>query len=219
MALKIAVAWAGSALIVLFALILVALITQHAAQAPQNAKVSTPASHESVGAASGAAPSPGVENIVGRIALAAYTRDLELLRRHASATLTDHYGNPRSFDKRVGTAIDQAPEVPRGEARVVAAAPANLFDEAIFYQVTVKDDTGAQHDLGVVLREPPEHDDVELTYCYLYVENEYLARADEHAALWRDLVGNADTCLDKRGRHTESRPDVAVRGRPAAYAV
>ena len=158
----------------------------------------------------------GVEGIVSQIALAAYDRDFEILRRHATPELKDHYNGPKTFERRVGKSLRGAPEVPPGEARVIEAAPANLFGKAIFYQVAVEDDKGDEHVLGIVLKEPPEDAATELTYCYLYVENEHIGDPGEKAGLWRDLVGTQDTCLPQKGgeRDLEESLTAALDGRP-----
>ena len=144
----------------------------------------------------------GVEGIVGQIVLAAYDRDFEVLRRHATPELKDHYGGPQAFDRKVGKSLRGAPEVPRGKARVLEAAPANLFSKAIFYQVAVEDAKGEEHVLGIVFREPPDDASApasELTYCYIYIENDHLGEAGDQAGLWRDLVGTKDSCLPQEG--------------------
>lgn len=84
----------------------------------------------------------GPEVLAGKIALAAYERDLKTLRRYTSKGLKEHYGDPEVFDRNVEASLEAAPEVPRdkagGKAEVVGAAPVNLFGQTIFYTVTVR---------------------------------------------------------------------------------
>jgi len=146
----------------------------------------------------------GVEGIIGEIARAAYKEDMEVLGRHASPGLKDHYGSQATFKDRVSTSLGSAPELTPGPVEVIDAAPSNLFGEAIFYRVALKDSAGDVHRICIVFEEPDERDPVEITYCYLYVENEHLGEPDEASGLWRDLVGNDGTCLK---RAPESRPE------------
>lgn len=146
----------------------------------------------------------GVEGIVGKIARAAYEEDMEVLGRHASPGLKDYYGSQTAFEDRVTNSLESAPELTPGPVEVVDAAPSNLFSEAVFYRVALKDGAGDVHRIGIVFEEPDESDPVELSYCYLYVENEHLGRPEEKSGLWRNLVGNDGTCLK---RTPESKPE------------
>ena len=141
----------------------------------------------------------GVEGVVEQIARATYERDFEVLQRHAAPETKEHYGRPYDFEQRVSRSLRDAPEIPYGKARMVEAAPANLFGKAVFYQVVMEDRRGAEHTVGIVLKDPPDDAATELTYCYIYVENNHLGEPGDEAGLWRDLIGTQDTCLPEDG--------------------
>lgn len=141
----------------------------------------------------------GVEGVVEQIARATYERDFEVLQRHAAPETKEHYGRPHDFEQRVSRSLRDAPEILHGKARMKEAAPANLFEKAVFYQVVMEDRRGAEHTVGIVLKDPPDDAATELTYCYIYVENNHLGEPGEKAGLWRDLIGTQDTCLPQKG--------------------
>lgn len=165
----------------------------------------------------------GPEALAGKIALAAYERDLKTLRRYTSKGLKEHYGDPEVFDRNVAASLEAAPEIPQispddprggagGKAEVVGAAPVNLFGQTVFYTVTVRA-LGEEHLLGVALKEAPDNAPEETVYCYLFVDNEKpdkLGEPGEKEAereAWPALVGVEDTCFqDNRGPEDSDKP-------------
>lgn len=160
----------------------------------------------------------GVESGVTRIARAAYTRDLDLLTDHASPALLDHYGGKQALSRSLHTSLQDAPEVPHSEVRVLEAAPLNLFSDVIFYEVVLEDDRGQKHVVGMVLREPPDHAPQEVRYCHLFVENERFGLDKDDTGLRRSLAGTDGTCIRADEKPPESYPSSPTDKNPTTEA-